>query len=273
MSNIEPEPLELASWQMALDELVLDELPSLGADALVRGLDSPSLRLLAGQTHYDSPLDSRDLFVAALDEMGVEVLAREDAAWRLIRLTAARIVAGTIDPWEGSDYIWRRSLSVEPNGDLRIFVGLSSAWDDYGADERLLAQEVVAAATEFLGHPAPRRWVRLRADLSREPLEWTDSNRDYHPEVSPADLEISLDLARAVGAWNADFGSTMRGWPKKGGFASARAAEAFVDAGRELVSRLQEELGEAFVVEYLPEPIRPPGVKLRPLVKRLRARR
>src|SRR3954451_22552697 len=115
MNNSEPEPLELASWQMALDELVLDQLPNLGADALVRGLDSPSLRLLAGQTHYDSPLDSRDLFVAALDEMGIEEPQESDAAWRLIRLTASRVVAGTIDPLAGSEYIWRRSLSVEPN--------------------------------------------------------------------------------------------------------------------------------------------------------------
>lgn len=70
-----------------------------------------------------------------------------------------------------------------------------------------------------------------------------------------------------------DFGSTMSGWPKEGGFASTRAAEEFVEAGRVLVSRLQEELGEAFVVEYLPEPIRPPGLKMRPLVKRLRRTR
>ena len=205
MSNLEPEPLELASWEMTLGELVLEELPNLGADALVRGLDSPSLRLLAGQTHYDSPLDSRDLFVAALDEMGIEELPEVDAAWRLIRLTAARIVAGTIDPLEGSDYIWRRSLSVEPNGDLRIFAGLASALDDDGADERLLAREIVAAAKEFLERTSPRRWLRLRADVARAPLEWTDTNRQSHPEVKPSALEISPDLAREVEAWNVDF--------------------------------------------------------------------
>ena len=273
IGDLEPEPLELASWEMTLGELVLEELPSLGADALVRGLDSPSLRLLAGQTHYDSPLDSRDLFVTALGEMGIEELQEADAAWRLIRLTASRIVAGTIDPLTGSEYIWRRSLSVEPNGDLRIFAGISSALDDDGADQRLLAREAAAAAKEFLERASPRRWLRLRADVAREPLEWTDTNRQSHPEVNPSALEISPDLAREVEAWNADFGSTMSGWPKEGGFASTRAAEAFVEAGRVLVSRLQEELGEAFVVEYLPEAIRPPGLKKRPLVKRLRRMR
>jgi len=33
--------------------------------------------------------------------------------------------------------------------------------------------------------------------------------------------------------------------------------------GERLVSRLQHELGPTYHVEYMPEPIRPPGVKLR----------
>ena len=44
---------------------------------------------------------------------------------------------------------------------------------------------------------------------------------------------------------------------------SADDAESFVRSGEELVVQLQRELGDLWHVEYMPEPIRPPGLRLR----------
>jgi hypothetical protein len=48
----------------------------------------------------------------------------------------------------------------------------------------------------------------------------------------------------------------------EGGFTSAGDAEEFVDAGRGIVDALQEELGPSWHVEYMPEPVAPPGLRL-----------
>ena len=54
------------------------DLPEMATEALVRGIDSPSLRLLAGQPRNDVRY-SADLFLAALDELGIEVLEPDRA--------------------------------------------------------------------------------------------------------------------------------------------------------------------------------------------------
>ncbi|UFS59785.1 hypothetical protein [Subtercola endophyticus] len=73
----EDEPLELASWQMIVGILRSEDLPDLATDALVRGVDSPSLRVLAG-ADADDVRESRDLFVDALAELNISILD-EDA--------------------------------------------------------------------------------------------------------------------------------------------------------------------------------------------------
>jgi hypothetical protein len=47
------------------------------------------------------------------------------------------------------------------------------------------------------------------------------------------------------------------------GFDNQAAAATFVRSGQRLVARLQAELGDAWHVEYMPEPILPPGLRLR----------
>jgi hypothetical protein len=67
------------------------------------------------------------------------------------------------------------------------------------------------------------------------------------------------DIARR----KAQFEATLSGWLASGGFDSEHDAECFVVAGRRLGTQLQGELGAGYYAEYMPEPIRPPGVKLR----------
>jgi hypothetical protein len=68
---------------------------------------------------------------------------------------------------------------------------------------------------------------------------------------NPGQVRDSQDLFREAG------------WPGSGGFTSQDHAESVVTRGQLLVVRLAAELGPGYFVEYMPEPIRPPGVKLR----------
>jgi hypothetical protein len=96
---------------------------------------------------------------------------------------------------------------------------------------------------------------------ARSPLTQTTGpdNIEVDPDALPLSDGLRSDLAR----WRARFEATLSGWPASGGFDSEHDAELFVAAGQRLVVQLQDELGASYHVEYMPEPIRPPGVKLR----------
>lgn len=55
-----------------------EELPGIAVAALVGGVDSPSLRQLAGMSRRDDPRELSERFAAALRELGIEV-TRGDA--------------------------------------------------------------------------------------------------------------------------------------------------------------------------------------------------
>jgi hypothetical protein len=83
-------------------------------------------------------------------------------------------------------------------------------------------------------------------------------------EVDPVTLLAETGRRSALQRWNATYAKALSDWPRSGGFESERDVEQFVNAGQELVARLQVELAPSYHVEYMREPIRPPGVKLRP---------
>jgi hypothetical protein len=256
----EADPLEVAAWRMAVGTLASEDLPEIATEALVRGLDSPALRVLAGQARCDVR-DSADLFRVALDELGIELPDADHAQWHLARRTAGDIVAGRIRPGRGANELWLAHQKVRDSGDLRIFVGLASTLDDHPEDTEHIEADIVAAARELLARPAPRRWIKLMAVRRRSPLTQTTGHDDI--EVDPDALPLSDGLRSDLARWKARFEATLSGWPAAGGFDSEHDAEQFVTAGQRLVVQLQDELGASYHVEYLPEPIRPPGVKLR----------
>jgi hypothetical protein len=245
---------------MAARSLASEDLPEIATEALVRGLDSPALRILAGQSR-DDVRDSADLFRVALDELGIDPPDADSAQWHLARRTAGDIVAGRIRPARAATELWLAYLKVRDNGDLRVFVGLASMLDDHPEDAEQIEADMVSAARELLARPAPRRWIKLMAVRGRSPL--TQSTGPVDIEVDPETLHISDGLRFDLARWDAYLAAVLSGWPATGGFDSEYDVERFVAAGRQLVSRLQDELGASYHVEYMPEPIRPPGVKLR----------
>lgn len=245
---------------MATGSLTFEDLPEIATEALVRGLDSPALRVLAGQPR-DDVRDSAELFHVALDELGIDLPDADSAQWHLARRTAGDIAAGRIGPARGATELWLAYRKVRDNGDLRVFVGLASMLDDHPENAEQIEADMVAAARELLARPAPRRWIKLMAVRGRSPLTQTTGPDDV--AVDPETLQISDGLRSDLARWDRYFVAVLSGWPAADGFDSEHDAERFVAAGQQLASQLQDELGETYHVEYMPEPIRPPGVKLR----------
>lgn len=256
----EADPLEIAAAQLAVGDLWSEDLPQIATDALVRGRDSQSLRLLASQSRSDVR-DSADLFRAALDELGIELLDAESAHWLLIRETAEDIVAGHVDPIVAADRFRKSSYEVQDFGDLLIFVGLLSQHEDHPEDVDRTRSAIVAESSDLLSRAAPRVWLTLVARGDRPPLLRTATPENL--SIDPNALPLSTNLRVAVEQWAVDYQEALGGWPWRGGFKSVTEAEQFVERGARLVEHLQTELGPTFYVDYFPEPIRPPGVKLK----------
>jgi hypothetical protein len=72
---------------------------------------------------------------------------------------------------------------------------------------------------------------------------------------------MTAALRADIQVWAADFddaATSANSGPS--GFTSQAEAQAFVERGRDLVSRLQDELGDDWHVEYMPSPTAfPPG--------------
>lgn len=248
------EPLEFAGLRLALGYQAAEELPYIAADALVRGLDSPSLRMAAGAAK-DEPWEARECFWAALSELGVPTYSGQDALWRLARHHAECIVQGTVDPHTGARAIWSEvAHQVEREGDLRIFIGLASEMDDHPEARTELGEMTIAAARELLTRSEPRDWLLVMAEHGQVPT-WKPSPRE---SVSPSDLPIPDELAADLIAWAAAFDAVAErldppGW----GFEDPGEAERFVAIGQRLVERLQDALGDGWHVEYMPVPTQP----------------
>lgn len=268
--------VQAAAWRRRVGVESPEGLVDVAVEALVAGLDSPALAELAGADPRDAH-DVHGLFVTALGELGLAWPDERTALWQLVRSTARQIVDGEIDPYDGAAWIrWHAAHDLEPEGDLRVFTGLASTYEDLPADDAplpltwprsatddltgprdRLRRDIVRAAEDLLARAELRRWLRLRADTDR-PLSLSSAH-GTPPPVDPTDLPVPANVAEQVDAWRL----AWREVEGRGGFDSREHAGRFVEEGRALAAALQNALGDAWVVEYLPEPTAPPGLRVR----------
>ena len=120
-----------------------DQRSEVATSGLVEGYDSRSLAALAGQSAnaYDAWQSDR-LWVAALDELGLGIPDRLDAAKSLVRAYARLVTVGEISPRTGAANIVEVHRAVEHPGcdegfvgaciDAARIVGLHFSHDDCG---------------------------------------------------------------------------------------------------------------------------------------------
>ncbi|MFJ8210673.1 hypothetical protein [Streptomyces sp. NPDC096033] len=112
MTSIEAAAIALqdhaALWSAG--EISAGELVDAACGALVAGLDTPGLRILAACTRAEADYDVHDLLPPALEELGLTLHPVGDVAAQeaIARALARRMLSGELKPWEFTLRIHRR---------------------------------------------------------------------------------------------------------------------------------------------------------------------
>jgi hypothetical protein len=130
-------------------QVASEHLPAWAAQALVEGLDSPTLRELAGLPRGEVR-EAQDLFRHALVELGAVLPAESASPGDLVLFWASRMVAGTVAPVNGANWIIRYGEDLGWPERLTHMLGLASMWDDWPEGRRETERNMVAAAQALL---------------------------------------------------------------------------------------------------------------------------
>ncbi|MFI0219722.1 hypothetical protein [Streptomyces lydicus] len=140
----------------SVGEISASDVVNAACDALVAGLDTPSLRILAACTRAEANYDVRDLLPPALDELGLTFhpVASEAGQEAAARALTRRMLAGELRPWELTFRIHQRY-----GHELPLTERLAELDDEYAILEygnRTVDQvnaEVTAEARRLAAHP------------------------------------------------------------------------------------------------------------------------
>jgi hypothetical protein len=145
-----------------------DALIRLGLEALLAGVEAPSLARLAGLSRAEEP-EAQELFDRLAAELGLVPDCLPDLpvprAWALARWWAQLIVDGAVDVRTGGDYIYWHGWSAIPDGEsgsLRPLISsivqsedAASSWAAGDAGYPIRVRDAEAAVVE-----AARAFIR-----------------------------------------------------------------------------------------------------------------
>jgi len=123
--------IKLLAAYWSLGQLNSEALPRLAQEALENGLDSPSIRMLAGE---QNPImsDAAPVFEQALVELSVDIPTKREAAIQIAQHHAEAIVSGKISPAEGARRIIGEAYrQCDELNELLVFVGLEDQHEDF----------------------------------------------------------------------------------------------------------------------------------------------
>ncbi|MFD5149252.1 hypothetical protein [Streptomyces sp. NPDC058401] len=156
-------PTETAAADALQDHVVLwsvgevtgSDVVDVACDALVAGLDTPGLRVLAACTYAEASYDVHDLLPAALHELGLVFYPFEGGAGREAAASALarRMLAGAFTPSEFTLRIHRRYGHEPPL--TRRLAELDDAYDILEYGDRTVDEvdaEVRAVARTLAAH-------------------------------------------------------------------------------------------------------------------------
>jgi hypothetical protein len=158
-------------WQQGV--ITSEHLVDTATQALVDGLDSPSLRELAGVRAADAPYDAPELAVRALEELGLKPSDEHRARQTLACGLARRVVHGEDDEFRGAAQLWRIFMTAERYPDYAAqLIGLEDEWegswgrtpDQLRAEIRTIAAHILDAWGDRMSsvhrlHSDARRWL------------------------------------------------------------------------------------------------------------------
>ncbi|MEV8533120.1 hypothetical protein [Streptomyces sp. NPDC051211] len=140
-----------------------DRLIQAGLDALMAGVESPSLALLAGLLRREEP-EAPALFDQVLEELGLRFQPPADfdaGKWAMAYWIAGRIVDGSLDPATGAGLIWGDvAEDLDYPEDLKPLVWCAVELDDWhegcGVSVEALKEKAIEAAGQLLSMQAPK---------------------------------------------------------------------------------------------------------------------
>lgn len=154
------------------------------AEALAAGVDSPTLRMLAGAPHNDADEEATDLAPTVFQELGVDVADRLSPAAIIegARLDARRLLDGEMSPRALAQALSNRYVMADYPAELQTWMALDDCYDmidsgviagsvaDVDADVRLAAQvladgraaEPMSVRPRFLSSPSTRTTIAQR---------------------------------------------------------------------------------------------------------------
>lgn len=142
--------LKIAAAKVVLKIALPEDLIEAGVDALEEGLDTRSLRILAGLTVSEAD-EARPLFDLTLDELNILKPNQHDAVMLLAREYAKQILDGKISAYLGARRIW--DIAVIPDEhvpELDTFEYGASEWEDRPEDAKIFEKGIIAAAKDLL---------------------------------------------------------------------------------------------------------------------------
>ncbi|MFD4143111.1 hypothetical protein [Streptomyces sp. NPDC058572] len=147
-----------------------DRLIQVGLDALMAGVESPSLAMLAGLLRSEEP-EASALFDQVLEELGLLFQPPVDpraAKWALAYWIAGQIVDGSLDPAIGTHLIWADvAYDLNYPGDLQALVSCAINLDDWdeswGVSVEALKEEAIEAAERLLSKQPPEARTDCRS--------------------------------------------------------------------------------------------------------------
>jgi len=144
------EDFRLLAAKDLLDFVGPDAMPPEATRVLLEGIDSPSVRQLAGMDGADSE-DLRATFRSVLRELEIEIPSRREAAILVATEVARGITQGTVLPYEGATEIWGIVVSSREHlPELDTFIYAASEWEDRPEDHNRFAAGIVAAARDLV---------------------------------------------------------------------------------------------------------------------------
>ncbi|MEV7152717.1 hypothetical protein AB0O05_40170 [Streptomyces sp. NPDC093084] len=150
--------LAMEPWQRPSDAY----LAQLGLDALMAGIEAPSLLLLAGLARGEHP-QARELFDLVLEELGLFPLTSDDLAkarWTAVQWWAGQIVACQLDPVHGAKLVYEEAAAELDYPDvLQPIVDLARTLDlpnHQPPDQQHIHDRVTSAARDFHATEANR---------------------------------------------------------------------------------------------------------------------
>jgi len=148
-------------WRLCGAVYVADVIDT-ATECLVAGLDSPSLRILAGASPRDSMWELDALIRDTLEELGLPGLLDSNVQREALRAMLRRFAAGALSAREIASWA-HANIGHDGPADCAPFVAFDDMYDeaDYlGYSEQELDQWVAAEATAFLsGLPSPQHTV------------------------------------------------------------------------------------------------------------------